>query len=170
MSERDEDLRDAVTVVERVRPFVRYFHGSQWIDDLASGEVCLVLGWSGGVAQARRSNAGDVLRYVIPREGALRWQDVLVIPADAEHVASAYRLIDHLLRPEVAADFTNTMFFPNSVSGSLVHLDPEVAAEPSIYPQIALRSRLVPDFAESPEFERRRLRMWTQMKAGRSTD
>jgi len=168
-SERDEDLRDAMTLVERVRPFVRYFHGSQWIDDLANGEICLVLGWSGGVAQARRGNAGDVLRYMIPREGALLWHDVLAIPADAEHVESTYRLIDHLLRPEVAAEFTNTMFFPNSVSGSLEHLDPEVAAEPSIYPPSGVRSRLVPDFAESPEFERRRLRMWTQLKAGRST-
>lgn len=169
MSERDEDLRDAMTVLERVRPFVRYFHGSQWIDDLANGEVCLALGWSGGVAQAQRGLARDALRYVIPSEGALSWHDVLAIPADAEHVASAYRLIDHLLRPEVAADFTNTMFYPNAVSGSLAHLDPAVAAEPSIYPPIALRGRLIPDFSESPEFERRRLRMWTQMKAGRST-
>jgi len=167
-SEADADLHDAVQVVARILPSVRYFHQSQFVDDLANGEICLALGWSGALFQAQHANPARDLRYSVPREGALLWFEVMAIPADAEHVDAAHRLIDHLLRPAVAAEFTNATFYPSAVTAALSGVTPEIREQTAIYPDAAARERLHAPRPESPEFERRRLRMWTSMKAGRS--
>jgi putrescine transport system substrate-binding protein len=168
-SESDADLRDAIRLLQQIQPYVRYFHNSQWVDDLANGEICVVLGWSGAVALAGRTTT-RTLRYVIPKEGALLWFEVMAIPTDAEHVENAYRLIDHLLRPNVAADFTNATFYPSAVSAATAGVEPAILAQPSVYPDAGLRARLRPNPPETPAYERRRLRLWTSMKAGQAIE
>ena len=169
-STRDEDLRASVDVVARILPFVRYFHQSQFVDDLANGEVCLALGWSGALFQAQHANPALDLRYAVPKEGALLWFEVMAIPADAEHVENAHRLIDHLLRPTVAAEFTNSTFYPSAVTTATDLVQPDIRGEPAIYPPRSMRERLHMTRPESAEYERRRLRLWTSMKAGQSIE
>ncbi|MDZ7668257.1 MAG: extracellular solute-binding protein [Gammaproteobacteria bacterium] len=99
-----EQLEEAMELVAGIRPYVRYFHSSQYIDDFANGEVCLVLGWSGDLYQAMDDALeGLNLDYVIPHEGTIVWFDLLAIPADAPHPDAAHELIDYLLRADVAA-------------------------------------------------------------------
>ncbi|NES98183.1 MAG: polyamine ABC transporter substrate-binding protein, partial [Desertifilum sp. SIO1I2] len=106
-SEKPEDLAAAEKVLMAIRPYVKNVNSSKYIDDLANGEVCLSLGWSGDVLQsrdrAREAGKGIEVRYSIPREGAVMFFDMLAIPADAEHPRNAHLFIDFLLRPEIAA-------------------------------------------------------------------
>ena len=90
-----------------IRPNIRYVQAEQYLDDLANGEICLALGWSGDVlnaaARAREANRGVVIRYNIARQGALLFFDNMAIPADAPHPRNAHLFINYMLRPEVAA-------------------------------------------------------------------
>jgi putrescine transport system substrate-binding protein len=165
-SESTTDLSDAIAVIARIRPFVRYFHSSQFVDDLANGEICLALAWSGSAFLALHSSTNSNLKYMIPKEGGLLWFEVMAIPADASHIDNAHRLIDHLLIPRVAADFTNATFYPNAVASALAGVDATIRDEPAIYPPVSVRQRLFSTPPETLAYERRRLRAWTAMKSG----
>lgn len=169
-SQDPADLKAAIASIARIQPFVRYFHSSQLVDDLANGEICLALGWSGAVFQAIRANPGLNLRYVIPKEGALVWFDVLAIPADASNADGAHRLIDYMLRPGVAAGFTNTTFYPSGVGNAQPNVDIDLRAEEAVYPAPSVMQRLIATPPVASDFERKRLRLWTAMKAGQTTD
>jgi len=105
------DLDRAAAVLDRIHPFVRRFHSSQYINDLAAGDICLALGYSGDVIQARNrareAESGAEIAFRVPREGAQMSIDMLGIPADAPHPDNAHRFIDYLLRPEVIAAITS---------------------------------------------------------------
>src|SRR5690606_37879139 len=110
-SQSEEDLKAAAQKLMAIRPFVRKIHSSQYIDDLANGEVCVAVGWSGDILQARdraaEAGRGVKIKYSIPKEGTIVWFDMLAIPADAEHPNNAHEFINYLLEPEVAARNSN---------------------------------------------------------------
>jgi putrescine transport system substrate-binding protein len=169
-SEKPEDLKAAEDVLLAIRPHVRYVHSSRYIEDLANGEVCLSLGWSGDVLQARDRAAeagnGVVVRYRLPKEGAMTFYDMLAIPKDAKHPGNAHRFIDYLLRPEVAARNTNFRRYANGNVASLGQVDPLLRNDPDIYPPADAAGRLRADLAESPAFTRLLTRSWTRFKTG----
>jgi putrescine transport system substrate-binding protein len=160
-------LEEAMAMVAKIRPYVRYFHSSQYIDDFANGEVCLVLGWSGDLYQAMDDALeGLNLDYVIPTEGTIVWFDLLAMPADAPHPDNAHALIDYLLRADVAARNTNRTFFANGNLASLELLEPEIRNDPDIYPPPEVMARLFPNPVKAQDYVRQRNRLWTQLKTG----
>jgi putrescine transport system substrate-binding protein len=166
-SEDPQHLQEAMAMVQQIRPYVRYFHSSQYIDDFANGEVCLVLGWSGDLYQAINDAAqGLNLDYVIPREGTIVWFDLLAIPADAPHPDAAHQLIDYLLRPEVAARVTNHIYFANANQASYELIEPAIRNDPNIYPSPEVMQRLFPNPVKPQGYVRQRNRLWTQLKTG----
>lgn len=163
-----DELREAMDLVAGIRPFVRYFHSSQYIDDFANGEVCLVLGWSGDLYQAMASaREGQQLQYVIPREGTVLWFDLLAIPADAPNPDGAHRLLDHLLTPEVAAGLTNETYFPSGNRSAIEWVDPAIRDDPAVFPPPEVMERLFAHPAHDPDYVRTRNRLWTTVKTGR---
>lgn len=167
-AESEEDLRAAESALMRVRPYVRYIESSgRFRSDLASGEICIAIGASGELLQARdaavESGTGVEVRYVLPKEGALMWVDLLVIPRDAPHVDAAHRFIDFLMEPAVIADVTNTSKFANANRDAAAMVDADVRNDPGVYPPPELRARLQLVPAESQEYARRRARMWTRV-------
>lgn len=165
-SEDYGDLDAAIAVLAGIQPLVRYFHSSQVFDDFANGEVCLAFGWSGSLYQALRVDRHRNLRYVIPKEGTMMWFEAMAIPKDAPHVDAAYRLIDHLLDPHVAAGFTNAINYPSAVVAATEFVDGGLREEMAVYPPPAVMKRLFADSLVTPAYERKRLRLWTSMKAG----
>jgi putrescine transport system substrate-binding protein len=164
------DLKAAEQVLHAMRPYVRYVDSSRYIDNLANGDICLVLGWSGDVKQAhdRAQEAGKgELAYNIPREGAIINYDVLAIPADAPHVRNAHLFINFLLRPEVAARNSNLIKYPSAVLPDLQPLDPAVRHDPTVYPPPAVRARLTPERPRPADYQRLLTRMWTRFKTGK---
>jgi putrescine transport system substrate-binding protein len=170
-SESLEDLAAAEHALGAIRPYIRYVNSSRYIDDLANGETCLALGWSGDVKQARdraqEAGKGLELAYSIPKEGAISNYDMLAVPADAPHPRNAHLFIDYLLRPEVAARSSNLVKYANGVSASLPLLEAGVREDPGIYPPPEVRAKLVPERARSLQFTRRLIRMWTRFKTGK---
>src|SRR5439155_2031974 len=93
---KEADIQKAADLVMRIRPFVRKFHSSEYINALASGEICFVVGYSGDVKQAqkraREARTTVDIGYAIPKEGAQLWFDNLAIPKDARNAAEAHEL------------------------------------------------------------------------------
>lgn len=169
-SESPDDLAKAEELLGSVRPHIRYFHSSQYIDDLANGEVCLAMGYSGDILQAadRAAEAGQgvEIQYVIPKEGAVVWFDMLAIPADAPHPENAHAFIDFVMRPQIAADISNYVLYANANKASLPLVDEEVRTDPSIYPTDEIKENLFPTLARSARYDRLLKRGWTKIKAG----
>ena len=170
-SQSEDDLRLAEEALLKVRPYIRTIHSSQYIEDLANGEVCIAVGYSGDVLQARdrAAEAGKAIdiRYVIPREGALMWFDTLAIPADAAHPDNAHAFINYLLRPDVAAANSNFVNYATANAAALSLVNEDLRNDAGIYPTPEVKERLQPNLAKSAEFTRLLNRSWTRFVTGR---
>jgi putrescine transport system substrate-binding protein len=170
-STKQADLEKAADLVGKVRPYVRKFHSSEYLSALATGEICLVVGWSGDVMQARsraaEARSGVEIGYAIPKEGAQMFFDNLAIPADAQHVPEAYELINYLYRPEVAARNSDFLSYANGNLASQKLVDPKILNDKNIYPDEATLSKLFVITARDPATQRIINRLWTRVKTGR---
>jgi putrescine transport system substrate-binding protein len=166
-----KDLDAAAELVKKIHPYVRYFHSSQYINDMANGDTCVAHGYSGDIFQARdradEAGKGVKIGYVIPKEGAVLWVDVLAIPKDAPNPAQAHAFIEYLLDPKVIADASNFVHYANPNPKSKELVDEEVRNDPSIYPSDEVKKRLFV-LTEHTDKEVRALnRVWTRLKANR---
>ena len=169
-SESEADLNAARDLIMGVRPYVRYFHSSQYINDLANGEICVALGWSGDIlqAQARGAEAENPVEvaYTIPKEGAIVWFDMLAIPADAPHPDNAHQFINYLMEPTVIAAVSDYVAYANGNAASFELVDEAVRTDPSVYPTPEVKAKLYPSLAESQEYSRLSNRAWTTVRTG----
>ncbi len=165
------DLSRAADALIAVRPYVRKFHSSEYINALAAGDACLAIGYSGDVKQAQRRAAqaknGVEIGYTIPKEGAMLWFDNLAIPKDAKNVAAAHALVDYLLDPEVAAKNTNFLSYANGNAASRAFIDRAILDDRSVYPDEAMMERLYTITAHDQKTQRLMNRLWTRIKTGR---
>ncbi len=165
------DFEKAAELITKVRPFVRKFHSSEYLNALASGEVCLVLGYSGDIKQAQKRAAeaknGVEIVYAIPKEGAQLWFDNLAIPKDARNVAEAHALIDYLLRPDVAARNSNLVSYASGNGASRALIDKAIVEDKTIYPDEATMKTFYTIQAREPKTQRLMNRLWTRIKTGR---
>jgi putrescine transport system substrate-binding protein len=170
-SEKPEDLAAAEKVLMAIRPYVKYVNSSKYIDDLANGEVCLSLGWSGDVLQsrdrAREAGKGIEIKYLIPTEGAVMFFDMLAIPAGARHPKNAHLFIDYLLRPEIAARNSSFVKYANTNAASWPLVAEAVRNDRGVYPAPEVMPKLAVDVTESPQFTRQLTRSWTRFRTGR---
>jgi putrescine transport system substrate-binding protein len=170
-STKQADLEKAAELVGKIRPYVRKFHSSEYLSALATGEICLVVGWSGDVMQARsralEAKTGVEIGYAISKEGAQMFFDNLAIPADAQHVDEAYKLVDYLYRPEVAAKNSDFLSYANGNLASQKLIDPRILNDKNIYPDDATLQKLFVITARDPATQRIINRLWTRVKTGR---
>ena len=169
-STKPEDLERAADLLTKVRPYVRKFHSSEYLNALASGEICLVVGWSGDIKQsenrARDAKNGIEIGYSIPQDGAQMWFDNLAIPKDAPHAAEAHAFINFLLDPQVAAMNSNMVSYANGNLASQKFVDKQVLDDPSVYPDAAAMAKLYTVSARDPQGQRLLNRIWTKVKTG----
>ena len=162
--------REARALLMAVRPYVSYFHSSQYINDLANGDICVAFGWSGDILQAadraREADNGVNIAYTVPKEGALMWFDMLAIPADARQPDYAHQFIDFLLRPDVIAEVTQTVKYANANTAATAELPSAIRSNPAIYPPAELRANLWTDKVTPPKVDRVMNRVWTEIKTG----
>ena len=167
-SQSAEDLAKVEEHVMKIRPSIKYFHSSQYINDLANGEICMVLGWSGDVFIARDRAAeaknGNEIAYFVPKEGSLMWFDTMAIPKDAPHAENAHKFIDYILRPEVVAAITNYVNYPNANAASLPFVNEDIRNDTSVYPDPETMKNLFPNVVNTPEYDRLVTRAWTRIK------
>ncbi|XKM12592.1 extracellular solute-binding protein [Orbaceae bacterium ac157xtp] len=162
----------AYDLLSKVRPNIRYFHSSQYISDLANGDICVILGWSGDILQSRdRANeSGNGVRvgYSIPKEGALVFFDTFAIPKDSENVDEAHAFLNFIMKPEIAAQVTNDVNFAtaNEIANEEYVLD-RVKNDPAVYPTKETMEKLFTLKVQNPKLERTMIRTWTKLKTGK---
>ena len=170
-SEKEEDLKAAEEKLMAIRPYIRKIHSSQYIEDLANGDLCVAVGWSGDILQSRdraaEAGQGVVINYAIPKEGTIVWFDMLAIPADAKHPKNALAFINYLMEPQVAANNSNFVNYANGNAASLSMVKDDVKNDPGIYPTPEVKAKLFPSLAYSEDFNRLMTRMWTRFTTGR---
>lgn len=170
LSRDPADLERAVKVIEAIRPYIRKFNSSEYINDLANGDLCVAWGYSGDIVQARnRARAaknGVDIAYTIPKQGAMIWIDMMAIPADAPHPGNALKFIDYILRPAVVAKISDAVDYANPNKAATALVAASIRNDPNIYPPAAVRARLFFDTPVTPQYERLRTRAWTRIKTG----
>lgn len=169
-STKAEDFEKGAEVLMKVRPFIRYFHSSQYINDLANGDVCVSVGWSGDIfqaaARAEEANNNVEIAYVIPEEGALQWFDMLAIPKDAPNPDLAHAFINFIMDPQITADITNYVWYANANAASLPMVEEEIKADHGIFPTPEVKAKLWGSATYDARADRALNRVWTRIKTG----
>lgn len=170
-TQKKADLKQAEDLFLKIRPSIGYFHSSKYISDLANGNICVAVGYSGDIEQAksRAAEAGGKVKvaYDIPKEGAGSFFDMVAIPKDAENVDAAYKFMNYLLKPEVMAAITDSVHFPNGNEKATALVDKEITSDPGIYPPADVQAKLYA-IADLPAATQREMtRSWTKIKSGK---
>ncbi len=170
-TQKKADLKQAEDLFLKLRPSIGYFHSSKYISDLANGNICVAVGYSGDVQQAksRAAEAGGKVKvaYDIPKEGAGSFYDMVAIPKDAENVEAAYKFMNYLLEPKVMAGITNSVRFPNGNEKATALVDKDITSDPGIYPSAEVQAKLYA-IADLPAATQREMtRSWTKIKSGK---
>jgi putrescine transport system substrate-binding protein len=165
------DYNAARELLLKARPHITRIASPGPINDLASGDLCVSLGYSGDflIANQRAAEAksGQTIQALIPPRGATMFLDTMAIPKDARHPGNAHKFINYILRPEVHASLTNTVFYGNPNSASKAHVKPEIASNPVVFPSAAEVERLAVPEALSNESRRLQTRLFQTFKAGK---
>lgn len=169
-SKNPADYKDAAELLKSVRPHVTLFSSSGYINDLASGSLCLSLGWSGDINIARKraleaKNGQDVVAFV-PKNGGLLFFDMMAIPADASHPKNAHAFINYIMRPEVHASITNKVNYANPNKESRKFVNEAVAKNLSVFPSSADMANMVAPKALTNDVRRLATRTFTGFKTG----
>ncbi len=164
------ELEKVQELLLKIRPYIQKFHSSAYINDLANGDICLAVGWSGDVMQARdraaEADKGVEVAYSIPKQGAAMWFDQMAIPAKAPNPDLAHQFINYIMTPEVMAKATNYVFYANGNWSSLEHVDEDVIMDKSIYPDEETMAKLYVIGTLPPKVQRIVNRIWTRVKTG----
>jgi putrescine transport system substrate-binding protein len=172
-STKAADYDAAAKMLKSVRPFVTRFSSSGYINDLAGGQLCAVMGYSGdiNIARARALEANPkappAIEALVPKGGATLFFDTMAIPKDAPHPNNAHLFINYILRPEVAAALTNKVFYANPNAASLKFVKKDVAENKTIFLSDADKKRLTPPDAAPQDIRRVQTRIFTSFKAGK---
>jgi putrescine transport system substrate-binding protein len=169
-SQSSEDLAQAEAVLSKIRPYIRNFSSSEYIEALANGDLCISVGYNGDVMQARdrsrEANKGIEIKYAVPKEGSILWFDMLAIPKDAPDPESAYAFMNYIMTPQVIADVSNFKRYANANAASQPLVLPAVKDDPGIYPPLDQRQSLAVQLADSPDQTRAITRVWQKFKTG----
>ena len=164
------DFDAVVKAFAPIRQYIRAFDSSNYLNAIPNKELCVINNWSGdyATANARAQEAGIEinLAYFVPKTGSPAWFDLWCIPADAQHVDNAHKFINYLLEPEVIAKCTAYTNYANANLAANKFVDPEILANPAIYPSEELRKNLWTTKTSSSEIDRARTRAWSTIKTG----
>jgi putrescine transport system substrate-binding protein len=170
-SQRPEDFAAAERLLLSVRPFIRSFDSVGQINELANGELCIAMSWSGdyaiSTARARAAGVHVNLAFTVPKEGTNIIYDAMMIPGDAPHKREAHAFLNYMLEPKVIAAVTNELYYPNDNAAAAPYVDPAILANPALYPTAHVFDRLYQAHMGNAATERMRTRAWTRIKTGR---
>jgi len=166
----EADYVEAGAMLEKVRPYITYFHSSKYINDLANGDICVAVAWNGdiGMAATRAEEAqnGIEIAFNIPKEGTEMWFDMMAIPKDAKNVEGAHLFINYILRPDVIAKISNFVTYANANDASLPMVSDEVKNNPTTYPPADVMAKLWTLRIMPNEIDRAMTRIWTKVATG----
>ena len=165
-----ETIEKAEPVLSAVAPYVQKFHSSEYINALANGDICVAIGWSGDILQARDRAAeaenGVNIEYYAPKEGALMWFDNMAIPVDAPNPDAAHKFLNFIMDAQNMAAASNYVYYANGNLASQEFLNEDVIGDTAIYPDAATLENLYTTTPYDARTQRTVTRMWTKVKSG----
>ncbi|WP_222860578.1 polyamine ABC transporter substrate-binding protein [Pseudomonas massiliensis] len=169
-SSKKEDYQKAEALMVKIKPYITYFHSSKYMADIANGDICVAVGYSGSFSQAanraKEAKNGVTVDMRLPKEGSPIWFDMLAIPKDAANPEDAHAFINYLLRPEVIAPISDFVGYPNPNKDATEKVDPAIRQNPNLYPTEAAMETLYTLKPMDQAGERLRTRTWTRIKSG----
>ena len=169
-SRNQADYQGVAPLLKSVRPYVTLFSSSGYINDMASGSICVALGWSGDINIAKNraleGKTGQNIQALIPSIGGVLFFDTMAIPADAPHPNNALKWINYIMRPEVDASLTNKVFYANPNKESKKFVKPEVANNPTVFLSDADMKKMANPEPLSNDIRRTMTRLYTSFKTG----
>lgn len=164
------DLQKAADVHMKIRPYVRKYDSSEYINALANGDLCLAWGYSSDIQiakhRAMEAGKGVHIAFSIPKEGAQRYIDTMAIPKDAPHPEAALKFMNYLMQPEVMAKTTDTIYVQSGNADARKFSNPDIANDPAIFPPADIEANIYTTVPTSPQVDRTRTRLWTRVKTG----
>lgn len=164
-------IKKGEALLTSIRPYITEFNSSEYINELANGDICLAIGWSGDILQAasraEEAKNGIEVKYSLPKEGAPMWFDMIAIPKDAKHPKNAHLFLNYILRPEVMAGISNYVAYANANKASTPSVDKAILDNPSVYPSEETKQKLFTFAVLPPEVDRMYTRFWTKLKTGK---
>jgi putrescine transport system substrate-binding protein len=169
-SKNPADYQEANALLKTVRPYVTLFSSSGYINDMASGSICLAVGFSGDISIARaraiEGKTGQDIKALVPKDGAILFFDMAAIPADAAHPKNAHLFLNYVMRPEVQASITNKVKYANLNLASKKFISPEIIGNPAAYPSPAEMATMIAPKALTNDIRRLESRAHTSFKTG----
>ena len=169
-SMKEAHFEAAGEALTAIRPYLRYINSSQSINDIANGDICAAIMWSGDAFQAayraEEAENGNVIDDYIPNEGTNLWFDVMAIPADAKNVDNAYKFVDYMMRADVAAENVNYVWYASGNKAAEASIDPEILSHPGIYPTDEAKEKLFVTPVYDAKTDRIVTRVWNRFLAG----
>lgn len=169
-SETADDLKAAVDMMKKVRPDVKRFSSSGYIDDMAAGNLCVAVGYGGdlNIAKNRAKDAknGVNIQVLTPQTGVGIWIDSFMIPKDAQNVANAHKYISHTLDPQVAAKNGNFVTYAPASKPARDLMEKDYASDNSIFPSDEVKAKSFVVLPKSPDAVKLNVRLWQGLKAG----
>ncbi|EJM63358.1 spermidine/putrescine-binding periplasmic protein [Pseudomonas sp. GM50] len=169
-STNPEDYKKVQALLLKLRPHIAYFNSSKFISDLANGNICVAVGWSGAMLEAKtnaeQAGNGVKIAYSLPKEGAPVWFDTLVLLKDAPHPQQGLAFIDYLMRPEVIAPVTDHLSYPNGNRSATSLVAEATRNNPAVYPSAEAMAKLFTLEPLPKATERVRTRVWSTVKNG----
>lgn len=169
-SKNAADYAQAAQLLKSIRPSVTLFSSSGYINDMANGSICVAIGWSGDIGQARQraidGKTGQNIQTLIPKTGGILFFDVMVIPADAQRPGNAQKFIDYILRPQVHASLTNKVLYANPNPASKAFVRKDVAENPTVFLNADDMAKMASPDAINNDLRRLMTRTYTAFKTG----
>lgn len=169
-SNNPDDYKVAFDMLMKVRPDIKRFNSGGQIEDLASGNICVALGWAGDFNLARKrsieNKSEQNIEALITKMGGYMFMDTMAIPADAKHPDNAHKFINYILRPEVHAGLTNAVTYANPNKAATEFVDPEIKSNKTIFLPEADVKNLIPPGNVDNATRRVETRLFTQFKTG----
>ncbi|MCL6263762.1 polyamine ABC transporter substrate-binding protein [Craterilacuibacter sp. RT1T] len=170
-SKNEADYKAATALLKQIRPYITRFSSSGYINELAGGSLCLVLGYGGDLNIARNraieAKNGVKVQPLVPAQGVGIWIDTMAIPKDAKNLDNAYKFIDYNLRPQVAAANSNYVTYAPGSLEARKYIDKENLNNPSIFPSKEVMAKSFVMKPIDPKIQRVTTRMWTEVKTGK---
>jgi putrescine transport system substrate-binding protein len=164
------DYDKAAELLLQIRPYVAYFHSAKYMTDIANGDICVAVGYSGSFYQfanrAKEAGNGVVVKWKLPKEGAPLWYDSFAIPADAQNVEEAHAFLNHLLEPKVVAPISDFLGYPNPNKDAMPLVSAAIRDDVDLAPPAEAQKNLYVLKPLPQKIERVRTRIWSKIKTG----
>ena len=143
----DDEFFTALEAVEKQLASGQVYtvKGNSYTQDLQTEAVWAGMAWSGDVTMLNDEAGEEIWKFVVPDAGATLFIDSFCMPTSTESADQVHQLVDYYYKPEVAAQVAAYVQYVTPVAGAreaMEQIDPELAANPLIFPDEEMSSRV----------------------------